>query len=73
MIEPARIHEVSVPLSSAELESLKATASAAEYASAEEYIRGLAVTALPESYQTPPPAESLYDFHWSRARSLKRT
>lgn len=60
MIEPAKIHKVNVPLSSAELESLKATASAAGYESVEEYIRGLVVTALPESYQTPPPAEPLY-------------
>jgi len=59
MSEPARIHKVNVPLSSAELESLQAVASAAGYASVEEYIRGLLVTALPESYQTPPPAAPL--------------
>lgn len=67
MIEPVKIHEVSVPLSSAELESLKATASAAGYESVEEYIRGLVITALPESYQTPPPAAPLQPVYTTRS------
>lgn len=60
MAEPTKIHKVNVPFSKSELESLKATALAAGYASVEEYIRGLVVTALPESYQTPPLEEPLY-------------
>lgn len=72
MIEPAKIHKVNVPLSSSELESLKATALAAGYESVEEYIRGLVVTALPESYQTPPPAEPLYQPVYTTRSGLGR-
>ena len=59
MIDSAKVHKVSVLLSSTELESLQAAASAAGYGSVEAYIRALLVAALPESYQTPPPAAPL--------------
>lgn len=72
MVEPAEIHKVNVPLSSSELESLKATALAAGYRSVEEYIRGLVVTALPESYQTPPATQPLYQPVYTTRSGLGR-
>jgi len=72
MVEPAEIHKVNVPFSSSELESLKATALAAGYESVEEYIRGLVVTALPESYQAPPATQPLYQPVYTTRSGLGR-
>jgi site-specific DNA-methyltransferase (cytosine-N4-specific) len=72
MVEPAEIHKVNVPFSSSELESLKATALAAGYESVEEYIRGLVVTALPESYQVPPATQPLYQPVYTTRSGLGR-